>query len=44
MAGKSARPPLVFADTLSGLRQFLLPIPQAAIEDVLSRTNRPTLH
>jgi hypothetical protein len=33
-----------FADTLSGLRQFLLPIPQAAIEDILSRTNRATLH
>ncbi|MEI5679142.1 MULTISPECIES: hypothetical protein [unclassified Mesorhizobium] len=34
-----------FAEILSGLQQFLLPIPQGAIEDVLSRAApRATVH
>lgn len=33
-----------FADTLRDLEQVLLPIPQDAIEDVLSRATRSTVH
>jgi len=33
-----------FAETLSDLDQQLLPIPQSAIEDVLSRAGRMTIH
>jgi len=33
-----------FAQTLSGLDQHLLPIPQGAIEDVLSRATARTIH
>jgi hypothetical protein len=33
-----------FADTLAGLQQILLPIPRHAIEDVLSRATRATVH
>lgn len=33
-----------FADTLAGLRQYLLPIPAPAIEDVLRRAGRPSVH
>lgn len=33
-----------FADTLAGLRQYLLPIPVHAIEDVLVRAGHATVH
>ncbi len=33
-----------FADILAGLQQILLPIPQHAIEDVISRAARATVH
>jgi hypothetical protein len=33
-----------FADALAGLRQYLLPIPVHAIEDVLNRAGRATVH
>lgn len=33
-----------FADTLAALRQILLPIPRHAIDDILSRTTRATIH
>lgn len=35
-----------FADALAGARHYLLPIPQGAIEDVLSRSRvgRGTVH
>lgn len=33
-----------FADTLAGMQHYLLPIPQTAIEDVLTRATRATIH
>ena len=33
-----------FADALAGLRHYLLPIPVHAIEDVLNRAGRATVH
>lgn len=44
MSIETAQAARIFADTLSELEQTLLPIPLSAIEDVLARRQRITLH
>ena len=44
LGGDLAKAALGFAETLADLDQVLLPIPRQAIEDILNRATRATIH